>query len=853
MGYFNRKTIVFVLVFILIFAGFTSMFVITGEPDGKLTDLKEDSNIDNIQVDQTSELEQAMENTNTPINSPIIKTVTKTNFEPVKVASLSLGKLENENLDDIDNTFNTVFSTLDDEVTVYPSENYLYYRYETDEKYIWGNFRLAPEERDSGKIHFAYYEFDEALTGPDDANIRHKLLGPEDGINIEKLNDFCYIVSKDDKKVIFNLHQLEQTPPELFTLTPSEDVVFKTYDESGYQYFLTFNRNTKNFYYILNEEESPLQNYDLITKDLAIDKISKFAYFIDSSHQDRKILMGVYSENVMQNSYYDGPFDQLADNYVDESCKLSEYIQQAYPFTQGQVDKYGNFNHDSGYRVAIMPYYIYETPDELADIVEMGKIVAAGDNDKLYSILAYDYQKEMDSDLNFDLVESQMVTENGEPINFDEPVFPPEPLVPENDDSSFDSGSGTRGLINWSYHSKLLSCLPWHTKNVTWKTNSSIFNWSKYHVRNITWCFHTKNVTYPWGHITNVTWPKHNISATWSRFHIKNITWWPHVKNVTYPWRHTRNVTWPTHTKSATWSKYHIKNITWSKYHIRNTTWPTHNRSATWSKYHVKNVTWRIHIKCVTYPPRHITNITWPTHNRSATWSKYHIKNVTWWPHVKNVTYPWRHVRNVTWPYHTKNATWSRFHIKNVTWRKHIRWVSYPPKHYSNVTWSKHSRNATWSKFHIKNVTWPGHVRNVTWPKWHAKNVTWPNHKRNVSWSKSHIKCITWRSHVRKISYPYWHIKNSTWPKHVRNVTWSSSHVKNVTWYPHKKCITWSSHRKGFSWTYYYKKIIKRIIINRKMIMQNMKSSSSCNNNFFSNNSSWVSWVIKYLRSKYNT
>ena len=168
-----------------------------------------------------------------------------------------------------------------------------------------------------------------------------------------------------------------------------------------------FNKNTKNFYYILNEEEEILSNPIIISDDVIIEKRSKFAYYLDKDNQNRKILIGVYGKNVMTNSYYDGPFDQLADNYIDSESTLSEAIQLAYPYTKGLVDEYGTFLHDDGFRVAIMPYYIYESEYELIELVEGAKWNAKGD--EFYSIITYDFQKEMDADLEFDLVENTLV------------------------------------------------------------------------------------------------------------------------------------------------------------------------------------------------------------------------------------------------------------------------------------------------------------------------------------------------------------------------------------------------------------------------------------------------------------
>ena len=80
----------------------------------------------------------------------------------------------------------------------------------------------------------------------------------------------------------------------------------------------------------------------------------------------RKILVGADAYNVLKNNWYDGPFDQLPDNYVNiGEIEIQRYIEAAYPADSGKIDKYGNFLEQEGVRVAIAPYYAYYSRDEL--------------------------------------------------------------------------------------------------------------------------------------------------------------------------------------------------------------------------------------------------------------------------------------------------------------------------------------------------------------------------------------------------------------------------------------------------------------------------------------------------------
>ena len=71
-------------------------------------------------------------------------------------------------IQDVDAVFWHVFSSLPDEIIVYPTENYYYYKLYMDGKQFWGNIRLPAGRRDRGVLSFAYFEFKESplKTGP---------------------------------------------------------------------------------------------------------------------------------------------------------------------------------------------------------------------------------------------------------------------------------------------------------------------------------------------------------------------------------------------------------------------------------------------------------------------------------------------------------------------------------------------------------------------------------------------------------------------------------------------------------------------------------------------------------------
>lgn len=279
-------------------------------------------------------------------------------------------------LEDVDAVFWHIFSRLPDQVDVYPSENYYYYILCVDGRQIWGNIRLPAGYRERGILSFAYFEFEEfpSVAGTTGFT-RSKLYEEEDGVTIEEVDDFTYVVRYSKKAVTFNLHRIAQEPPNLFSLGEDEVFIERTLDESGYPFFLIFNEQKDYFLWILNEEDGVKDILDPVGEegDILVGRRSGFAFWVDEAQDDRRILVGVRQLSVRRNDYYDGPFDQLADNYVDE-VRISEYMQKAFPALVGRIDKYGYYTDtERPMRVAITTYSTYYTHSEITQFVERAK------------------------------------------------------------------------------------------------------------------------------------------------------------------------------------------------------------------------------------------------------------------------------------------------------------------------------------------------------------------------------------------------------------------------------------------------------------------------------------------------
>ncbi len=270
-----------------------------------------------------------------------------------------------------DKVFSHVFSALPDKVMVFPTENYYYFKFWANGKEWWGNIRLAEGERDRGILNFAYWEFNNLPEGPDDERYESyfKKFGPEDGVEINKKSEWQYEVGWQGKRVLFELNNLAQIAPPF---TADEDFMMRIFDESGLGFYLLFNNKSKDFRWILDESGKVLEDFIELLPQIYMGKRTNFIFYSDEIN-NRKILIGVYAGNIRRNNYFDGPFDQLADNFVRDT-RLKDAIEAVYPSVRGKIDDYGFFLDEAGIRtstrVAITPYQAYGSTEEMVDLVK---------------------------------------------------------------------------------------------------------------------------------------------------------------------------------------------------------------------------------------------------------------------------------------------------------------------------------------------------------------------------------------------------------------------------------------------------------------------------------------------------
>jgi hypothetical protein len=254
-----------------------------------------------------------------------------------------------------------VLESLPGRVKVYPTENYYYFSFYAGGLRYAGNIRLEIVDRAEPDLHFTYYE--DLSEWQLDTPVRHAVLGKADGVAVEKLEPLVYRVSHAGTSVTFALNDLSGVKPPPAALAPDDKYLGTSFDESGLRFFLLYNQRLKLFHFVLDETVAePEQFAPLARTRILIGRRTGFAFYRD--HQrERKILVGAYEGNVRVNNYFDGPFDQLPDNFI-EGESLRAAILEIEPGLKGKIDRLGS-SPDGSRRYPIMPYMNYARPDDL--------------------------------------------------------------------------------------------------------------------------------------------------------------------------------------------------------------------------------------------------------------------------------------------------------------------------------------------------------------------------------------------------------------------------------------------------------------------------------------------------------
>jgi hypothetical protein len=263
-------------------------------------------------------------------------------------------------LDDPRSVFGYILKSLPDEVTVYPTENYYYFYFFQGGVRYTGNIRLAIDLRERGLVAFNY--FPEASAWQQDDADHYREFGKKDGVVVEKNSDLVYRITADGKAITFKLNDLSDVKPP--ALAEGEIYLGPVFDESGIRFFFVFDETRKQFRFIL-DETVPVADELMEAAELphvSLGRRTGFAFF-DDPVVSRKILVGVYEGNARMNTAFDGPFDQLPDNFL-KGDELRRAILLADPDADPNIDRLGN-RPGGAERELIDPYKRYENVSSL--------------------------------------------------------------------------------------------------------------------------------------------------------------------------------------------------------------------------------------------------------------------------------------------------------------------------------------------------------------------------------------------------------------------------------------------------------------------------------------------------------
>jgi hypothetical protein len=262
--------------------------------------------------------------------------------------------------------FEAVFQALPAKVTVYPTESYYYFTFPYKGIIYAGNLRFDAWDQFDGKVHFAYFPEYAFWRKPLDPV--HKKMGPDDGVQVTRVDKFHYKIAFKGRTVDFGIPDLSNIKPAPGMVRDDETYIGPIWDESGVRFFLVFNKTAKTFLYLLNDNPK-MDQYEQaqLSADVTVGMRTSFAFYKDKL-AERQILIGAFLGNTQLNNYFDGPFDQLPDNYI-EGDTLIDALLLIDPSMKGKVDRYGS-DPSGEVRYAITTYKYYGDVDDLKAIVD---------------------------------------------------------------------------------------------------------------------------------------------------------------------------------------------------------------------------------------------------------------------------------------------------------------------------------------------------------------------------------------------------------------------------------------------------------------------------------------------------
>jgi hypothetical protein len=252
--------------------------------------------------------------------------------------------------------------------TVYPTENYYYFGFFRGGNSYSGSLHFSVDNRDNGIVEFACYRAFTSWLEPHIHDVVMKYLSKDDGVSVIRIHKFVYDVEFQGTKVRFLLNKINQTADDDI-LSNGDEFVGRLCDDSGIMFDLVYNRPQKAFYFILDPQIKVNETLVKIENNVYIGSRTGFVYF-DDIDVHRYILVAVNRDEVHNNSPYDGPFDQLPENYYDD-IDFWSYVYDARPDLVGKLTNGGVYlNRDPVVIFGLAPYQQYKSLTDLEFVDE---------------------------------------------------------------------------------------------------------------------------------------------------------------------------------------------------------------------------------------------------------------------------------------------------------------------------------------------------------------------------------------------------------------------------------------------------------------------------------------------------
>ncbi len=255
-----------------------------------------------------------------------------------------------------------LFRILPETLVVFPTENYYYFHLGHCGEEFRGNlnFSLFYPEPEVRVVFYttANLSLQGETFSPRDSTVV-KTFTRKNGLRFEKLGENLYRVRIPvfPKPLLVRFVPIPQSPPPLPD-TSRFEFIFRTMDESGLLFVLTYDRKEQDFVWFLSDTQFvPVPLRQVGDDPIFVHERSGFVFVKTGP---ALMLVGVPELNRVQNNWYDGPFDQLNDRQWNP--RLSSIFKEFAASVKKRVDARGYMRN--GNRLALGHYVHFVVFDD---------------------------------------------------------------------------------------------------------------------------------------------------------------------------------------------------------------------------------------------------------------------------------------------------------------------------------------------------------------------------------------------------------------------------------------------------------------------------------------------------------